>query len=140
MDNILRTIDALSWNKFNRLHSKELRNAHVLDTQAILTTCFFAVHMTDSQSWPLEIPAIPELAREGAYQKGLSYSPSDFEKIQKYGIERGVQVYIEFDMPGHTTAIALSHPELITAANAKPCKFGFPNSVLLGADVRLNIF
>lgn len=104
VDNILRTIDALSWNKFNRLH----------------------IHMSDSQSWPLEIPAIPELAKKGAYQTGLSYSPSEFETIQEYGTERGVQVYIEFDMPGHTTSIYHSHPELITAANAKPCKAYLP--------------
>lgn len=99
VEDILRTIDALAWNKFNRLH----------------------VHMTDSQSWPLDIPSLPELSKLGAYQTGLSYTPSDFEKIQKYGAERGVEVYIEFDMPGHTTSIGHSHPELIAAMDAKPC-------------------
>ena len=95
---ILRTIDAISWNKFNRLH----------------------LHMTDSQSWPMDIPAIPELSQKGAYQKGLSYSPKDIQRIQTYGIERGVEVFIEFDMPGHTTSIALSHPELIAVYDMQP--------------------
>jgi hexosaminidase len=98
IENILRTIDALSWNKFNRLH----------------------IHMTDAQSWPLDIPAMPELSRKGAYQTGLSYSPSDFQKIQAYAVERGIEIIVEFDMPGHTTSIGLSHPELITAFDAKP--------------------
>ena len=98
VSNILRTIDALSWNKFNRLH----------------------IHMTDSQSWPMEIPALPLLAQEGAYHAGLSYSPSDIQNIQTYAIERGVEVIIEFDMPGHTTAIGLSYPDLIAAFHAKP--------------------
>lgn len=98
VSDILRTIDALSMNKFNRLH----------------------LHMTDSQSWPLDIPSIPELSQQGAYLKGLSYTPADFKNIQTYAIMRGVEVIVEFDMPGHTSAIGLSHPELLTAYNAHP--------------------
>jgi hexosaminidase len=95
---ILRTIDALSWNKYNRLH----------------------IHMTDSQSWPLDIPSIPELSEKGAYQEGLSYTPTDIQEIHTYAIARGIEIVIEFDMPGHTTAIGYAFPDLITAANAKP--------------------
>jgi hexosaminidase len=95
---ILRTIDAISMNKFNRLH----------------------LHMTDSQSWPMEIPALPELAEIGAYQTGLSYSPDDIKRIQTYAINRGVEVIIEFDMPGHTTAIGLAYPDLIAGIDAQP--------------------
>jgi hexosaminidase len=95
---ILRTIDAIAWNKFNRLH----------------------VHMTDSQSWPLDIPALPLLSQNGAYQTGLSYSPADLQEIQTYAVYRGIEVIIEFDMPGHTTAIGLAYPELITAFDAQP--------------------
>lgn len=95
---LLRTIDALSYNKMNTLH----------------------LHMSDSQSWPMEIPSIPELSDKGSYYKGLTYSPEDIDHIQRYALQRGVSAYIEFDMPGHTTAIALSHPELIAAAEAKP--------------------
>ena len=95
---IMRTIDALSWNKMNRLH----------------------LHLTDGQSWPVDIPALPELSEKGAYMTGLSYSPQVLADIQEYGADRGVEVYIEFDMPGHTSSIALSHPELITAFNVQP--------------------
>ncbi|KAI9767418.1 MAG: N-acetyl-glucosamine-6-phosphate deacetylase [Geoglossum simile] len=98
VSDILRTIDALSWNKFNHLH----------------------IHMTDAQSWPLEIPALPELSEKGAYAKGLSYSPDDIKNIQKYGNDRGVEVVIEIDMPGHTAIIGVSHPDLITAYNIQP--------------------
>ncbi|CAG8973094.1 hypothetical protein HYALB_00007571 [Hymenoscyphus albidus] len=97
-EDIMRTIDAISWNKFNRLH----------------------IHMTDSQSWPLDIPAFPELSTKGAFAEGLSYSPDDFRDIQTYAIERGVEVIVEFDMPGHTTSIALAFPNLIAAAGATP--------------------
>jgi hexosaminidase len=97
-EDILRTIDALSWNKFNRLH----------------------IHMTDSQSWPMDIPALPLLSQKGAYQNGLSYSTAEIKQIQTYAIQRGIEVIIEFDMPGHTAAIGLGYPELIAAFNAKP--------------------
>lgn len=98
MPDILRTIDALSWNKFNVLH----------------------IHMTDSQSWPMDIPALPLLSQKGAYQTGLSYSPMDIQRIQTYAIERGINVIIEFDMPGHTTSIGYGYPDLIAAFDAKP--------------------
>jgi hexosaminidase len=95
---ILRTIDAMSWNKLNRLH----------------------VHVTDSQSWPLEIPSMPELSEKGAYHPSQTYSPADIDQIQKYGAARGVEVYFEIDMPGHIGVVALSHPELIVAYNELP--------------------
>ncbi|KAI9747548.1 MAG: hypothetical protein M4579_007440 [Chaenotheca gracillima] len=95
---VLHTIDALAWNKFNRLH----------------------IHATDAQSWPLDIPSLPELSEKGAYKKGLSWTPAEFENIQAYGAARGVEVITEIDMPGHTSIIALAYPELITAYDIQP--------------------
>ncbi|EKD12523.1 glycosyl hydrolase family 20 [Drepanopeziza brunnea f. sp. 'multigermtubi' MB_m1] len=98
VSDILRTIDALSMNKFNRLH----------------------IHMTDSQSWPLDVPALPELAQKGAYQTGLSYSPADFKKMQTYAVEHGVEMIVEFDMPGHTSSIGYAYPDLVAGFDARP--------------------
>ncbi|KAL9595300.1 MAG: hypothetical protein Q9219_006522 [cf. Caloplaca sp. 3 TL-2023] len=95
---ITHTIDTLASNKFNRLH----------------------LHVTDSQSWPLDIPALPDLSRKGAYRRGLSYSPRQLAQIQEYGMYRGVEVYLEIDTPGHTASIARAFPELITAYNIQP--------------------
>lgn len=95
---ILRMIDALSYNKFNRLH----------------------IHITDSQSWPLEVPSLPELAKKGAYGPGMSYSPATLNSIQEYGAVRGVETILEIDMPGHTSSIAYSHPELVAAFDIQP--------------------
>ena len=115
VQNILHTIDAMAWNKFNRLH----------------------LHMTDSQSWPLEIPSLPGLAGQGAYQEGLSYSPNDLKQIQSYGIDRGVEVILEIDMPGHTASIALSQPDLITAYDVQPDWTKFANEPPSG-QLKLN--
>lgn len=98
VEHIKRTIDAMAWNKLNRLH----------------------LHITDSQSWPLEIPALPKLAEKGAYRKGLSYSPQDLQGIHEYGVHRGVEVVIEIDMPGHIGVVELAYKDLIVAYNEKP--------------------
>jgi hexosaminidase len=95
---IERTIDACAYNKMNRFH----------------------LHVTDSQSWPLEIPALPELAAKGAYRPDFIYSVDDFRDIQRYAALRGVEVITEIDMPGHTSSIALSYPDLIAAFNIQP--------------------
>ncbi|KAK4251964.1 glycoside hydrolase [Corynascus novoguineensis] len=98
LPDVLRTIDAMAWSKLNRLH----------------------IHVTDSQSWPIVIPSMPELSEKGAYHPSQTYSPEDIERIQTYGVERGVEVYFEIDMPGHIGVVSLSHPELIVAYNLQP--------------------
>ncbi|KAI1828080.1 glycoside hydrolase superfamily [Xylaria intraflava] len=95
---ILRTIDGLAYNKMNRIH----------------------IHATDSQSWPLEIPAMPELHQKGAYARGKTLSPSELAQIQQYAINRGIEPIIEIDTPGHIGSVALSHPDLITGWNSAP--------------------
>ena len=95
---ILRTIEALSLNKFNRLH----------------------LHATDSQSWPLEVPALPELAAQGAYDECQVWSTADLREVQSFGYLRGVEVYVEIDLPSHAAAISHAYPELIAGHNAQP--------------------
>ncbi|KAF8469122.1 glycoside hydrolase superfamily [Kalaharituber pfeilii] len=95
---VFRLLDGMAWNKFNRLH----------------------FHVTDSQSWPLEVPALPELAVKGAYWKNLYYTTRDIQEIYKYAEDRGIQVIMEIDMPGHTSAIGHAYPDLITGQNVQP--------------------
>jgi hexosaminidase len=91
-------IDSMSFNKFNKLH----------------------LHITDSQAWPLEIPSLPDLARKGAYHPSQVYTPKDIESLQRYGALRGIEVYLEIDMPGHTSSIHHAYPDLISAFNVQP--------------------
>ncbi|KAF2157598.1 glycoside hydrolase family 20 protein [Myriangium duriaei CBS 260.36] len=95
---VLKMIDGLAYNKMNRLH----------------------LHITDSQSWPLEVPALPLLAEKGRYAPGLTYSPDVLRQIQQYGANRGVQVYLEIDMPGHAGIVELAYPGLTVAWNIQP--------------------
>lgn len=97
-DDIKRTLDAMAFTKMNRLHW----------------------HITDAQSWPLEIPSLPELSQAGAYAPGLTYSPAQLADVMAYGNSLGIETAVEIDMPGHTSSIWFSHPELITAFNTQP--------------------
>lgn len=95
---VMRVLEAMACNKMNRLH----------------------IHASDAQSWPLEVPTLPNLALEGAYEPSQIWTTKDLRHVQRYGQLRGIEVYLEIDIPGHTTAIAMSQPELVTAANREP--------------------
>ncbi|KAI0320943.1 N-acetylhexosaminidase [Amylostereum chailletii] len=98
VDDIKRTLDAMSWVKINTFHW----------------------HVVDSQSFPLQIPGYEQLADNGAYSAASVYSPSDVQDIVSYAGERGIDVLAEIDTPGHTSAISKSHPEFIACAEATP--------------------
>jgi hexosaminidase len=100
IEDIKRTIDGLSMNKLNVLH----------------------LHITDTQSWPLEIPALPKLTEKGAYAKGLTYSPDEIADLYEYAVHRGVQIIMEIDMPGHV-GIEEAYPGLTVAFDKQPYQF-----------------
>ncbi|RVX69205.1 hypothetical protein B0A52_07181 [Exophiala mesophila] len=92
---LIRTIDIMSSVKLNRLH----------------------VHATDSQAWPLDIPSLPQLAQKGAYRSDLVWTAQELEEIQAHGASKGVSVFVEIDVPGHTASVAHAFPDLIAAFN-----------------------
>lgn len=92
---VKRTIEAMAANKLNRLH----------------------LHASDAQSWPLEIPALPNLAQKGAYDPDQIWHTEDLEAVQLHGTSFGVQVLVEIDLPGHTTSVGNAYPDLVTAVD-----------------------
>jgi hexosaminidase len=98
VNDVKRQIDACTYSKMNRFH----------------------LHVTDSQSWPLEIPSMPELSAKGAYRPELVYTAADFKELQSHAAIQGVELITEIDMPGHTSSIAYSFPDLIAAFNIQP--------------------
>lgn len=95
VEDILRTIGAMSANKLNVFHW----------------------HITDSHSFPLLLPSEPGLAGKGSYGPQMQYSPADVKKIVEFGLEHGVRVLPEIDSPGHTGSWAEAYPEIVTCAN-----------------------
>ncbi|GMP42062.1 hypothetical protein CsSME_00011929 [Camellia sinensis var. sinensis] len=95
VEDIERTIGAMSANKLNVFHW----------------------HITDSQSFPLVLPLEPNLASKGSYGTGMEYSPEDVKRVVEFGLEHGVRVMPEIDMPAHTGSWAEAYPEIVTCAN-----------------------
>lgn len=76
---IKRTIDGMGSSKFNVFHW----------------------HISDSHSFPMEIPTMPQFTIFGAYGSNLTYSPNDIGDIIWYAKLRGIRVIIEIDAPSH---------------------------------------
>lgn len=72
-----------------------------LDGMATSKLNVFHWHATDTHSFPIEIPRVPQLQRLGAYSQNLVYSKNDILKIIKYAHLRGIRVLIELDAPSH---------------------------------------
>nr|ATU82513.1 venom hexosaminidase [Lethocerus distinctifemur] len=80
LEAIRRTIDAMAASKLNVLHW----------------------HVTDSHSFPLVSPSVPELSRYGAYSPKEIYSPQDVKDLIEYSKYRGVRIILEIDTPSHS--------------------------------------
>ncbi|KAH8108516.1 N-acetylhexosaminidase [Phellopilus nigrolimitatus] len=98
VSDIKRTLDAMSWVKINQFHW----------------------HVVDSQSFPLQVPGFLELAEKAAYDNSSIYSASDVSDIVSYAAARGIDVLIEIDTPGHTSAISKAFPQHIACPEATP--------------------
>lgn len=61
----------------------------------------FHWHVSDSQSFPLEIPSVPLLAKYGAYSPDMLYTRLQVIDIVEYARVRGIRVVIEIDTPAH---------------------------------------
>ncbi|KAF9904469.1 hypothetical protein BX616_001300 [Lobosporangium transversale] len=76
-----KQIDALAWAKLNVFHW----------------------HITDTQSWPLEIKKHPQMTKD-AYSPREIYTQKEIKKLVEYGRERGVRIIPEIDLPGHSSS------------------------------------
>jgi len=90
---IMHTIDAMAYNKLNVLHW----------------------HLVDAQSFPLQIPTVPDLANKGAYHpKYAVYTPAVVKDIVAYGYSKGVRVLPEIDAPGHAYSWKWGQPAVVS--------------------------
>lgn len=84
-----------------------------LDGMAAAKLNIFHWHLTDDQGWRLESRHYPRLHEKAS--EGLYYTQEEIRDIVAYAMERGIQVVPEIDMPGHTSAIGVAYPELMSA-------------------------
>ncbi|QOC21790.1 beta-N-acetylhexosaminidase [Wenzhouxiangella sp. AB-CW3] len=83
-----------------------------IDGMAAAKLNVFHWHLTDDQGWRLESRAYPKLHEKAS--GGQYYTRDEVREVVAYAAERGIQVMPEIDMPGHSTAIGVAYPELMS--------------------------
>jgi hexosaminidase len=87
---------------------------HSLDGMAAVKLNVFHWHLSEDQGFRMESRAFPKLTGLGS--DGLFYTQEQAREIVAYARDRGIRVVPEFDMPGHTSAWFVGHPDLASAA------------------------
>ncbi len=70
----------------------------------------FHWHLSENQGFRVESKKFPKLHESGS--DGLFYTQEEIRGLIAYARERGIRVVPEFDLPGHSTAWFIGHPEL----------------------------
>ena len=70
----------------------------------------FHWHLSENQGFRAESRKFPKLHELGS--DSLYYSQDEIRDLIAYARDRGIRVVPEFDMPGHSTAWFVGHPEL----------------------------
>lgn len=83
-----------------------------LDAMAFAKLNVFHWHLTDDQGWRIELKSLPKLHQLAS--DGEFYTQDDIREVVAYAQARGIHVMPEVDMPGHASAIAMAHPELLS--------------------------
>jgi hexosaminidase len=81
-----------------------------LDGMEAVKMNVFHWHLSENQGFRAESKKYPKLHELGS--DGLYYTQDEIREVISYARERGIRVVPEFDMPGHSTAWFVGHPEL----------------------------
>jgi len=85
-----------------------------LDGMEAVKLNVFHWHLSENQGFRAESQKYPKLHELGS--DGLYYSQAEIRSLIAYARDRGIRVVPEFDMPGHSTAWFVGHPELASGA------------------------
>ena len=81
-----------------------------LDGMEAVKMNVFHWHLSENQGFRVESRKFPKLHELGS--DGLYYTQDEIRGVIAYARDRGIRVVPEFDMPGHSTAWFVGHPEL----------------------------
>ena len=85
-----------------------------LDGMEAVKMNVFHWHLSDNQGFRAESRKFPKLHEQGS--DGLYYTQDEIRDVIEYARDRGIRVVPEFDMPGHSTAWFVGHPELASGS------------------------
>ena len=89
-----------------------------IDHMALYKLNVLHLHLTDDQGWRLEIKKYPELTTVGAHYAasygggGGFYTQQEMRELIAYAGERNITIVPEIEMPGHSTEVLATYPEL----------------------------
>ena len=72
---------------------------------------FIQLHLTDDQNWMLPTDVIPGIDKRNS-SGHPAYTKVELKELINFGLARGVTLYPEIDLPGHSTLLVASDPEL----------------------------
>jgi hexosaminidase len=81
-----------------------------LDGMEAVKMNVFHWHLSENQGFRAESKKFPKLHESGS--DSLYYTQDEIRDLIAYARDRGIRVVPEFDMPGHSTAWFVGHPEL----------------------------
>jgi hexosaminidase len=81
-----------------------------IDGMEVVKMNVFHWHLSENQGFRAESRKFPKLHELGS--DSLYYSQEEIRDLIAYARDRGIRVVPEFDMPGHSTAWFVGHPEL----------------------------
>lgn len=84
-----------------------------LDGMAAMKLNVLHWHLSEDQGFRIESKVYPQLHEMGS--NGDYYTQAQVREVLAYADARGIRVVPEFDLPGHTTAWFVGHPELASA-------------------------
>ena len=76
---------------------------NLVDTLASFKMNVLHMHLSDAQSFPLEIPELPAFAN-AAFSRRAVYRTGDIANLTEYARQRGVLLVPEIDIPAHTAS------------------------------------
>ena len=85
-----------------------------LDGMEAVKLNVFHWHLSENQGFRAESRKFPKLVGEGS--DGQYYTQEEMRDVIAYARDRGIRVVPEFDMPGHSTAWFVGHPELASGS------------------------
>lgn len=90
-----------------------------LDAMGMVKLNVLHWHITDAQSFPLELNSLPELSEIGAYSPTSIYRISDIKSIIEFAKHRGIRIIPEFDAPAHVGE-GWQFKDVVTCFKAEP--------------------
>jgi hexosaminidase len=89
-----------------------------IDAMAAAKLNVFHWHLWDDQAIRIEIDAYPKLHQQTS--DGQYYSKAEIRDIVAHARARGIRVVPEISMPGHSSAVAYTYPELMSGPGPYP--------------------